>query len=221
MKQNNKTLQPTETKEQILKYEMINTVSHTLGVWMGIILLSMILLKKPPIPRENIWVYLLYMGTFILLFYSSSMYHAVSHQKIKKIFRIFDHSSIFFFIAGTYGPFVVEVLEKPMRTWFLFGIWAIALGGFAFKLLTVGKYDRYVKLTVAIYIAMGWLSLLLARAIVKKANTKTLLFLLLGGIVYTIGAFFYKNKSKKVNHVIWHFFVLLAAALHFVAIYYL
>lgn len=199
--------------------EILNSASHAVGVALGFVFLALLLLKTPPIPRGMRWAYVLYCGTFALMFYASSMYHAVSQPAAKKIVRIFDHSGIFFFIAGSYGPFVMHVLSGSWRAVFLVLIWAIAIGGFVFKLATVGRYDRYVKVSVALYVAMGWLSLFLIGALVKHAPWQVLLYLFLGGLAYTIGTVFYKKKEDMRNHVIWHGFVLLGAVLQFVAIY--
>lgn len=207
-------------KRQDLTIEILNSVSHGIGAVLGVVFLVMMILKSIRVESAGyVAGYVVYGACFMFMFLSSCLYHAVQEPKAKTILRIFDHSAIFFFIAGTYTPIVMHILDGKFRVLFLVSIWAVAIFGFLFKLFTYGKYDKYIKLSVAIYVAMGWLSILLIKALVTKTSTIFLILIILGGVIYTAGTYFYKKKQPTYNHLIWHFFVLAAAIVHFVAIY--
>ncbi|SHH02907.1 hemolysin III [Anaerosphaera aminiphila DSM 21120] len=207
-------------KNKNLIAEIFNSVSHGIGVIIGIVFLVLMIVKSVGVESTaDVVSYIVYGSCFILMFLTSTIYHAIQAPNLKKIFRIFDHSAIFFFIAGSYTPIVVHVLEGKAKIAFLVGIWSIAILGFLFKIFTYGKYDRYTKLSVAIYVAMGWLSLLIIKPLIDRTSSIFLILIVAGGVLYTAGTYFYKKKLPLYNHLIWHFFVLAAAICHFVAIY--
>lgn len=200
-------------------YEILNSVTHGFGVIIGIIFLILIVLKFGGKVNGAILASLIvYTASFIFMFLSSTIYHAFTHKATKKFLRLIDHSSIFIFIAGTYTPIVMTVLDNPWKWIFLVLIWAIAIGGLFFKIFTFGNYDKFKKFSVIIYVIMGWLSIFVIYPIFKKTSSSFVLVLILGGLVYTVGTYFYKKKDP-VNHVIWHLFVLGGAICHFIAIY--
>lgn len=205
---------------EYFKIEMANAISHGLGIFLGIIFLLMLII--PSVNSGNVLkvvAFSIYGGCFIFLFLMSTIYHAVQREKIKKILRIFDHVSIYYFIAGSFTPVILLLTSGRFRLFFIILIWAIALFGTVFKITTYKNYDKLKTISVIIYIAMGWLSVFLIKPIVTNTTWKFMFLLVLGGLVYTGGTYFYKSKRFKYSHVIWHFFVLGASIIHFIAFY--
>lgn len=205
---------------EYFKIEMANAISHGLGIFLGIIFLLMLII--PSVKSGNVLkvvAFSIYGGCFIFLFLMSTIYHAVQREKIKKILRIFDHVSIYYFIAGSFTPVILLLTRGRFRLFFIILIWAIALFGTVFKITTYKNYDKLKTISVIIYIAMGWLSVFLIKPIVTNTTWKFMFLLVLGGLVYTGGTYFYKSKRFKYSHVIWHFFVLAASIIHFIAFY--
>lgn len=205
---------------EYFKIEMANAISHGLGVLLGIIFLLMLII--PSVKSGNVLkvvAFSIYGGCFIFLFLMSTIYHAVQREKIKKILRIFDHVSIYYFIAGSFTPVILLLTRGRFRLFFIILIWTIAIFGTVFKITTYKNYDKLKTISVIIYIAMGWLSVFLIKPIVTNTTWKFMFLLVLGGLVYTGGTYFYKSKRFKYSHVIWHFFVLAASIIHFIAFY--
>ncbi|NLY45553.1 MAG: hemolysin III family protein [Tissierella sp.] len=200
--------------------EIFNGVSHGMGVVFGIVALTVLLIVsigKGDIP--SIVAFSVYGGCIILMFLSSTLYHSITIEKAKRILRVFDHSSIFLFIAGTYTPIALLALEGNLRLIILIGIWAIALSGVIFKIATYNKFDKFKILSILIYIGMGWLAIIPIRAIINATSINFFYWILAGGILYTLGTIFYGNKKIPFNHGIWHIFVLAASIAHFVGIF--
>lgn len=200
--------------------EIFNSITHGTGVIFGIVALTLLLIvaiRSGHIP--SIVAFSIYGGCIILMFLSSTLYHSFTIEKVKRILRVFDHSSIFLFIAGTYTPIALLVLDGAWRLVTLIGVWAIALSGIVFKILTYGKFDKYKKLSLFIYIAMGWIAIIPVKAIIDATSIKFFYWILAGGLLYTIGTIFYGNDKIKFNHGIWHIFVLAASVTHFLGIF--
>lgn len=199
--------------------EIINGVTHGVGVVFGIVALTVLLIlsiRKGDIP--SIVSFSIYGGCIILMFLSSTLYHSFTGEKTKNILRVFDHSSIFIFIAGTYTPIVILTLRGNLRLGILIGIWSMAIGGVVFKILTYGKFDKYKLLSVLFYVGMGWMAIFPIRKIIESTSINFFYWILAGGIIYTLGTIFYSIKKIPYNHAIWHLFVLAASITHFLGI---
>ncbi len=202
------SLDKMQTKEE----EFYNTLSHAVAIPFGIYALQYLWFNNTEEYFASYLGILLYGLSFILLFTASSLYHIIKKPSLKKKFRVLDHISIYYLIAGTYSPVVLVVL-KESRAWLLFSIvWGIALAGTLLKLFFTGRFE---KLSLALYLIMGWLIVFDFYNLIENASTLTLTYLSVGGFFYTVGAFFYANHKIKYNHVIWHIFVLVAAIFHF------
>ncbi len=200
--------------------EIINGVTHSIGVIFGIVSLTILLMfsiKKGDIP--SIVSFSIYGACIILMFLSSTLYHSFTKEKVKNILRVFDHSSIFLFIAGTYTPIVILTLKGYLRIGILVGIWIMAIGGVVFKILTYGKFDKYKLLSLIFYIGMGWIAIIPIKKIIEATSINFFYWILLGGLIYTLGTIFYSIKKIPYNHAIWHLFVLAASVTHFVGIF--
>ncbi|WP_319381781.1 hemolysin III family protein [Thiomicrorhabdus sp.] len=152
----------------------------------------------------------------ILLYLASTVYHALRSGKTKQLFRTLDHSAIFLLIAGTYTPFTLGVLSGAWG-WTLFGIvWGLAVVGVAMKAF---KWGYHPLLSTGLYLAMGWLVVIAINPLLEAVPTEGLLWLLAGGLFYTVGVVFYATDSRlKYGHSIWHFFVMGGTGCHYFAV---
>jgi hemolysin III len=155
-----------------------------------------------------------YGGSLIVLYLASTSYHAVRHVGLKTKLRIFDHASIYLLIAGTYTPFLLA-LPGQWPTWGLAVVWLMAAAGVAFK---VAFGFRHERLSVGMYLAMGWIGILAMGPLVDRITADGVAWLLAGGLAYTMGTMFYMRKDIKYAHAIWHIFVIAGSALHYGAI---
>jgi hemolysin III len=153
--------------------------------------------------------------TAALLYFSSALCHAVPAGRARRFFEQLDHSAIYLLIAGTYTPFTLGVLRGPWG-WSIFAaIWLLAAVGVVHKLV---HGLRYPKLSLGLYLAMGWLIVVAAGPMIHRMALPGLLWLAAGGLAYTTGVLFYVAKRMPYRHLAWHLFVLLGTGCHFVAI---
>jgi hemolysin III len=151
----------------------------------------------------------------MLAYASSTLYHAIPAPRAKEVLRIIDHGSIFLLIAGTYTPFTLGVLRGGWG-WTLFGlIWSLALAGLILKALGGVRFRR---LSVVVYLAMGWLVLVAIGPLVERMAPAGVAWLVAGGVCYTVGVIFYALDGRRFMHFVWHLFVLAGTACHFVAV---
>ncbi len=156
-----------------------------------------------------------YGATLVLLFTSSTLYHSFRIPRVKHVLRIVDHSSIYLLIAGTYTPFLLVSLRGRWG-WSLFAIvWGLALAGIVFQVFFVRRF-RLAK--TLIYLAMGWLAVVAVKPLLARVPRPGLLWLLAGGLSYTLGAVFYLWKKLPYHHSVWHLFVLAGSVCHYFVI---
>lgn len=204
----------TDFRKPIVSVEVWNAITHGLGVILGIIAVFMLSNKATTV--NQVIAYSIYGVSFILLFLASTLYHSFIFTKFRMLFRYFDHISIFLLIAGTYTPYLLIRLNNQKGKIFFIIIWVIAFAGIALKSLF---FHRLKTLGVVIYVLMGWLSVLMIKDLWNVMHFNGILLLILGGLAYTVGVFFYRNKKLKYAHVYWHLFVLAGAILMFLSIY--
>lgn len=158
----------------------------------------------------------IYGGTLVFLYLASTLYHAIQHLATKRVFHILDHVGIAFLIAGTYTP-ILLIQMRHFYGWLFFGIiWALALTGASVKAFFTG---RFVRLSTATYVTMGWLALLLIKPMLTTMGTSGLVWMLAGGLSYSLGVIPFLWERIPFNHAIWHLFVIGGSACHFVAIF--
>lgn len=157
-----------------------------------------------------------YGATLIILYLMSTLYHAFTGKTVKKVFRIFDHCSIFLLIAGTYTPLALVTLSGAFG-WTIFGIiWGFAVLGIVLNSVNLEKFKLF---SMICYIAMGWMIIIATKTVIGKIGFYPAFVLLLsGGLSYTVGAVFYKMKNVKFMHSVWHLFVLAGSILHYFCI---
>lgn len=196
--------------------EIWNAVTHGFGAACAIAALVIAIIMAAV--RGNAWYivsFSIYGATQIILYLESTLYHSIPNAKVKRLFRKFDHMSIFILIAGTYTPFCLTVLRGPIG-WTIFGIvWGCAVIGIILKCFNTGKYEN---LSTALYIAMGWIIIIAIKTLYQRMPMWGLITLVAGGVAYTAGTYFFTNDKIKYNHAIWHLFVLAGSMLHFVAV---
>lgn len=198
------------------KEEFLNTVSHAVGIFLGIIGLVFLLLKNRELnsfSTMSIWIY----GFCVIALYTAStVYHAISHEVKKQKARIFDHIGIFLLIAGTYTPICLVTLEQTSGWMLFFIVWSIATASLVMKLFLTGKVE---KLSLFLYLGMGWLVVAQAKELFHLLSVESLVFMAIGGALYTLGTIFYASKRIPYGHFIWHLFVLSGSISHYFMIY--
>ena len=207
---------------RIIKYskseEAINIATHILGFILSLIFFIPVVLEayrgKDMI---GFLAWLIYFIAIAIMFLSSSLYHTMTNPSARTIFRAIDHGVIYLTIAGSYTPIILIGIRSTLSIVIFVLIWILALTGIAMNIIafTTAKEDKISKASMAIYMAMGWISILLIYQIYKHIGIYYILFLLLGGLFYTIGAVFYSIKKIPYNHAIWHIFILVAAFVMF------
>jgi hemolysin III len=156
-----------------------------------------------------------YGATMISLYLASTLYHGSRAERRRALFRIVDHACIYLLIAGTYTPFTLVTIRGGWG-WTLFGlVWGLALVGIGCKVFWTGRYE--VASTV-VYVLMGWLALIAIDPILRQFPTGCLLWVVAGGVTYTVGVVFYALDSRPYLHSVWHLFVLGGSACHYVAV---
>lgn len=202
--------------------EKLNSFTHLIGTILSI--LATVLLLRNGIEEKNfskIISFGIYGLCMITMFLTSTIYHYIDKVKLKRFLRVFDHSAIFLFIAGTYTPILFLAIKNNMSKISLVLIWIITVLGILDKIKRYrnGSFNKNKKFSLGLYLVMGWLSILFIPQMVKNIGLQFFLFILLGGILYSIGAYFYNKNKLKFSHAIWHLFINLAVISHFIAIY--
>jgi hemolysin III len=156
-----------------------------------------------------------YGSTLVCLYASSTLYHAARSSRWKRIFRIIDHSSIYLLIAGTYTPFTLVNLRGAWG-WSLFGVvWGLTIAGILFKVWFV---DHFPIASTVVYLLMGWLAVVAVKPLVAVVPLGGLLWILVGGLLYTAGVAFFSWQKLPYHHAIWHIFVLGGSVCHYFAV---
>ena len=207
---------PAETPRYSPGEEIANSITHGVGLLLAVAGLAVLCIVASH--TGNHWHLvssIVFAVTLILQYTFSTLYHSIQLPRVKSLLRVFDHSSIFLLIAGTYTPFMLVNLHGPWG-WALFGVvWTLALCGVLFQ---VSLLRRRQGLSLALYIAMGWVVVVATKPMLQAVAPGGLILLLLGGLAYTSGVFFYTWKSLRYHHAVWHGFVLAGSILHYFAV---
>ena len=197
--------------------EKLNIWSHAFGIFLSIIALVLLIIKA--VQQDNIWMMIsfpIFGVSLILLYLASTLYHASKEPQKRFKLKVFDHAAIYVLIAGSYTPFTLVSLNGETG-WLIFSmVWVMAFTGIILKLFLTG---RFKVVSTAMYVLMGWLIVFYFQDLTASLHEKGVFYLILGGVLYTIGAILYSIKKIKFNHAIFHFFVLAGSFCHFLSIY--
>ncbi|OIJ12503.1 hemolysin D [Anaerobacillus alkalilacustris] len=196
--------------------EIANAISHGVGVVFSISALTLLIVfASMEGAVSSIISFTVYGVTMVLLYVSSTLLHAFPEGRVKNLFEIFDHSSIYLFIAGSYTPILVNVIGGKLGYSLLAILWSIAGLGIVFKVFFV---RRFLYTSTLLYILMGWLIVFAWQPLVKNFHDIGVVLLIIGGLLYTVGALFYMFRWFPFHHMVWHIFVLAGTVVHFLAI---
>ncbi|MBE0391448.1 hemolysin III family protein [Flavobacterium sp. PL002] len=205
-----------EERDQTRKEELANGISHFLGVIFCLIAIPFLVVIAYQEHDLVTVLSVLAFGIGMLLVYSfSTLYHLVVKEKIKHVLNIADHISIYYLIAGTYTPLMVVYLDKKNAIIFLSIMWSIVLLGTFFKIFYT---NRFKILSTVLYLLMGWMIIFVVKPLWGVVPLSIFLWILAGGLSYTIGVYFYVKGLKSYYHTIWHVWVLLGTVFHYVAV---
>ena len=200
-----------------LREEIANAGTHGAGFVLSIIgLIAMVRYAAMHGDTLHVVGVAVFGATLVTAYFSSTLYHIVTHPRSKHFCRLCDHACIYFLIAGTYTPFTLGMMRNGWG-WMLFGVvWALAVSGVVFKF---ASSHRFKNATVIIYLAMGWLAVVAVKPVLEAMPPGCLLWVVLGGLMYTGGVLFYLWRKLPFNHAIWHLCVMAGSFFHFVAVY--
>ena len=196
--------------------EIANAITHGIGTGLSIAALALLaIISALEGTASHVIGFTIFGGTLVILYLASTLYHSMSNEKVKKLFRKFDHMSIFLLIAGTYTPFCLTALPGWVGWTVLAIVWICAITGIVIKAFHTGKFEG---LSTFLYVVMGWLILPAIKPLYDSVSFQTFLLLMLGGVFYTSGTFFFVKDNKRYYHSIWHLFVLAGSTFHFFSV---
>lgn len=203
-------------REQTFGEEVANSITHGVGAVLAIACLVVGVVYAALIP--SVWAVVsmsIFGSCMFILYLCSTMYHAIMSPRAKAVLNIFDHSAIYLLIAGSYTPFCLYFMraESPGWGWAIFGvIWFLAIVGIVFQSIFINKYRAFSTTT---YVLMGWIVIIAIYPLYKSMGLASVLWIALGGVIYSLGVIFYSMKRIKYMHAIWHLFVLGGTLVHF------
>ncbi|MBP1763118.1 MAG: channel protein, hemolysin family [Firmicutes bacterium] len=198
--------------------EIMNAVTHGIGTALS--LAGLIVLTIAAYSAGTVWhlvSFAIYGTSLVLLYLASTLYHSFRNEKVKYVFKICDHAAIYLLIAGTYTPFTLILLHGLLGWIVLSVIWTLAIIG---VVLTIFFVARFKVLSTICYLIMGWLVIVAIQPLAAILPLQGLLWLIGGGLLYSVGSFFYLNRRIPYHHTVWHLFVMAGSAAHFVVVFY-
>ncbi len=204
-------------RKQQLGEEIANAVSHGIAALLAIVGTVFAVIKSVE-SSSNVSIVSasIYGASLIILYLFSCLYHSITAEKVKRFFRVLDHCSIFLLILGTYVPITLVVIGGIFGWSILTVLTVCAVWGIVLNSVNL---ERFRKLSMLLYIAMGWMVVLALRNLFQEIPFEGVLLLIAGGVFYTLGVFFYKKKEIKYMHFVWHLFVMAGSVSHFYMIY--
>jgi hemolysin III len=203
-------------RPQTLGEEIANSVSHGVALLAAIAAVPFLMDHARHLAAANVVGAGVFAATMVLLYLTSTLYHALPVGRAKRVFMKLDHCAIYVFIAGSYTPFALGALSGSWG-WTLFGlVWSIAIFG-----ITLKAFDRlsHPWLSTGLYLVMGWLVLIAAVPLAQRVALPGIALLVAGGLAYTVGvAFFILDSRVRYAHAVWHGFVVAGTSCHFFAV---
>jgi hemolysin III len=194
---------------------LANSITHGVGAFAAIAGAVYLIALSARGPTSVVLSCAVFASTLVLVYLFSTLYHSLVRTRARRVFQVFDHCAIYLLIAGTYTPFTLVSLRGPVG-WVLFAVvWTLAVGGIVFKSLAVG---RFPFASAAFYLGQGWLVVFAMRPLLHSVGWEGVLWLLAGGIFYTLGILFFAFDRFPYFHAAWHLFVLAGSAAHYCAV---
>lgn len=198
--------------------EVWNAITHGIATVLSVIGTFFLVQKGMALESRSALVgYIVFGAAMIILFLNSTLYHSFKFTQIRGFLQKIDHTSIYLLIAGTYTPIIIRTMGNWIGYTALTIIWILAIAGIVYEVLMT---NRYPKLSTYLYLGMGWLSIFLIYPLTQSMDWQGILLLLLGGITYSVGTLFYRQKHNPWMHVIWHLFVMGGAAFMYFCVYF-
>lgn len=205
-----------KNKDESVIEELANGITH--GVGLALSILGLIALVVLSVMRGNAWHIAgctTFGVTLVLLYAASTLYHTFHTPRLKRILKILDHTAIYLLIAGTYTPFTLVNL-RGFWGWTLFSlVWGLSVFGILWKLFHV---ERFQIVSTLVYVGMGWLVLIAIKPLMSAIPVTGIVWLVVGGLFYTVGVLFFAMKRMPYNHAIWHVFVMAGSICHYFAV---
>jgi hemolysin III len=198
------------------KQETVNSLIHGIGIIFGIS--SLPILTGLAIHHDNVPAIVgaaIYSFSFLFLFTSSTIYHITADPRLKQVFKVLDHISIYFLISGTYTPFLLIYLNNTFGITLLCILWGLTIAGIGIKIFFTGRFDL---VSTIIYLLMGLILIVGGRRFFVHVPGDVLFFICIGGGLYLVGVLFYIWDKYMYSHAVWHSFVLAGAICHYVAV---
>lgn len=194
------------------KEEFWNSLTHFTGIILTLIGVPFLITQNSDLTKLELFSLLFFQFGLLFMYTSSTLYHYVQNIRIKKILRVVDHISIYYLIAGSYAPVCLITLRDHSGIEIFLIVISLMLLGTLFKIFFTGKFE---KLSLYLYLLMGWLIIIKIDELINLINFRGLLLVIASGLLYTIGTYFYSSKTIKYSHSIWHLFVLGGSVTHY------
>jgi len=202
-------------QRQRLREEIASGVTHGIGLLLAVAAVPvLIVLGALRGDAVHIAGFTVYGSSLVLVYATSTLYHAFQQPRLKHVFRILDHAAIYLLIAGTYTPVTLLSLDGPPGWTLLGAVWTLAVLGCIFKLFFV---DRFEGFSTVLYLVMGWLVVIVLEPFLASVPPDALMWLIAGGLSYTVGVIFFVWERLPYNHAVWHLFVIGGSACHYIA----
>lgn len=198
--------------DQSNKEEFWNSLTHFTGIILTLIGVPFLITQNSDLTKLELFSLLFFQFGLLFMYTSSTLYHYVQNIRIKKILRVVDHISIYYLIAGSYAPVCLITLRDHSGIEIFLIVISLMLLGTLFKIFFTGKFE---KLSLYLYLLMGWLIVIKIDELINLINFHGLLLVIASGLLYTIGTYFYSSKTIKYSHSIWHLFVLGGSVTHY------
>ena len=198
--------------------ELANTVTHAIGLIAFVTLIPIMFVKAAKYELDGKLLGLILFSVGLVAVYTSStVYHAIMHEKTKRFLRVLDHISIYFLIAGSYSAFMTMFMPQSISHPFLYILWGIVAVGIVKKIFFTGRFEI---LSTGLYVFLGCMGLFLGKYLFQYIPTNVIWMIFLGGASYLFGVIFYAWKGYRYHHAVWHVFVFGGSMLHFLAVFF-
>lgn len=199
--------------------EWVNSLTHYFGVILALIGTGALLVRTSESGNIGYFIgSMLFCFSLILLYSMSGTYHILYTGKLKRIFKILDHSAIYILISGSYTPYLLGFFDGKVKWILFFAQWGMTLAGIIFKIFFTGKFKI---LSTLIYLFMGWMIIFVFDDLKTLISPLSLKLLIAGGIAYSVGTIFYGMKKVRFMHGVWHIFVLVGSILNYLSVYFI